>query len=644
MRTSIMLFNLVLLTAIAGSSCSRSHSGNHSGDTTTTIDEVDSSLVMVAQSSASSATTNLTHSDPLYYTPFNFNQILSFTYTPTGLTSATSMSNRGRFMFKSVASGKYLGIGTSGAVTANSTLVTYSDTLSKIHETIADASQPTWFQIVSELHGIYSLDADSSGVLSFANNRGSATSPANRGYVVFSYNSSTKLLQAKARYSYNLATYTHSSTPDASFPAQNWYVQENGGTFALVQSSGSATQMTLQNTPVDVTMPADFNPDAIAYQPNPAVPISSFIGNSISDMEGAGGHVRQNLDSSYAAQVAATGDDNSTANAASAMLDTIEASLAAEGARLRYPKALYLAFRKGALNTLLKSDGIANGTLGMNTVPYVYFTNAADDTGVHHPFMVIATYSIADKPNRLQDVSRPPGDGSTAHYPDQNVTRDATLQLDLVKIPLKDYGTISTLTENTLPATLNSDEGSPSANNVENYASTSGIGVAIDGVIIYPILNNTLVTAHSAAEITANGIHVGQGMGLHYHGDGHSVLKNDLNLYNIQDYAGQSHPPLIGFGLDGIALYGIYENLYPAMEGFSTGLDTFGGHTHGDLGYHYHAHTQTKTTAAGASYTAHTLMRGAWRGRINAIPEFWDTQKNEPAYSLAQRTRYVGKP
>ena len=33
-----------------------------------------------------------------------------------------------------------------------------------------------------------------------------------------------------------------------------------------------------------------------------------------------------------------------------------------------------------------------------------------------------------------------------------------------------------------------------------------------------------------------------------------------LNLYNIDDYSSNSHPPLIGFGYDGIALYGKYEN------------------------------------------------------------------------------------
>jgi hypothetical protein len=355
------------------------------------------------------------------------------------------------------------------------------------------------------------------------------------------------------------------------------------------------------------------------------------------------GKVYKDLNANYRNQANVVGDDAATATAAATMLSTISTTLKAEGASLRYPESLYIAFRKAALNTVLSSNGIANGSYNMHTVPYVYFTNEADSAGAHHPFMVLATYSLADKPNRLQDVSRPPGDGSTTGYATQKITRDATLQLNLVKIPLKNYGEVADLAENTLPASLNSDEGNKVANSVFNYASTSGIGVAVDGVIIYPILNNTLATTQSSAEITSTGIHVGQGMGLHYHADGHTVRNNDMNLYNMNDYIGQTHPPVIGFGLDGIALFGIYESLYKDMEGYATGLDSFGGHTHGSLGYHYHAHTYATTSSKNAAYTLHALMRGAWRGKINSIPEFWDTAKGEPAYSMAQRHVYVGK-
>lgn len=70
---------------------------------------------------------------------------------------------------------------------------------------------------------------------------------------------------------------------------------------------------------------------------------------------------------------------------------------------------------------------------------------------------------------------------------------------------------------------------------------TKQLSVAVDGVVIYVSFNNTLVPAQTVAEITSNGIHVEQGMGLHYHTDGHTALNNDFNLYNINDYSGQSH-------------------------------------------------------------------------------------------------------
>ena len=69
--------------------------------------------------------------------------------------------------------------------------------------------------------------------------------------------------------------------------------------------------------------------------------------------------------------------------------------------------------------------------------------------------------------------------------------------------------------------------------NVDNYTSTSSTGIAVDGVIMYPSLNNVLVYATFAAEITSTGIHVGRGMGFHYHADGHAFNQNGINLYNI---------------------------------------------------------------------------------------------------------------
>jgi len=191
--------------------------------------------------------------------------------------------------------------------------------------------------------------------------------------------------------------------------------------------------------------------------------------------------------------------------------------------------------------------------------------------------------------------------------------------------------------------------------NVYNYTSISAIGVMIDGVALYPVLNNTLTSAHKCAEITHNGIHVGQGMGLHYHADGHSAdaTHNNMSLYNYFDYIDHSHPPIIGFGLDGIALYGIYDADY-SMDGSTVALDDFGGHSHGDYGYHYHSHivnntssnnidvvTADELTGASTTYDLHILMKGAWKGKINNIPEFWNTSLSAPEYSLGQKNKYV---
>ncbi len=636
-RSSQPVCQVALTLLLFSSACgSGSDDGTSDGG-----DSADSSIIMVASSSPSSATATSTHSDPLYFTPFRASSILTYGYTPGSLTAASAFTARSRYMVMT-SSLKYLEYSTGGVAVASNTFGTYADTMRKIVQAVPDSSQPTLFRLDSELHSLYSLDTDGSGNLSFENSWGSAATPSSdRGYVVFAYDSATGRLQAKARYNYILAGYTHST--DSSFSYANYYVQENAGFFRLVASAGSATSFSLYQSPINVAMPTDFNPDSTAYVSNSRVSISGSVSNSTTDMEGAGGRVQGGMDSAYLPQVAATGNNASTAAAASAMLDTIESTLASEGASLRYPKALYLAFRVGLLETTSQSDQIANGTLGMKAVPYVYFTNEANDSGVHHPFMVIASYSITDKPNRLLDVARPPGDGISGGYESQSVTRDATLQLYLSKIPLRNYGEISSLTENTMLNTLNADEGGQEENDVFNYASISAIGVAVDGVVIYPVLNNTLATAANSAEITSNGAHVGQGMGIHYHADGHSALSNDFTLYNIQDYPGQSHPPVIGFGYDGIALFGIYETAYASMEGYSTQLDTYGGHTHGTLGYHYHAHMSQATSLRGNSYTLHALMRGAWKGRINDIPEFWDVSHGAPAYSLSQNHRYVGK-
>jgi hypothetical protein len=90
---------------------------------------------------------------------------------------------------------------------------------------------------------------------------------------------------------------------------------------------------------------------------------------------------------------------------------------------------------------------------------------------------------------------------------------------------------------------------------------------------------------------------------------------------------GKTHPPLLGFGYDGIALFGRYRTTTDsAMLGYNT-LDDFGAHNHDSIGYHYHAHTVTShsSTSVQGSTTVkdmYPLMKGAYIGITNSIPFF----------------------
>jgi hypothetical protein len=570
-------------------------------------------------------------------------------------------------------------------------LVTYKDFYSKTFQLdlSSNASENGSYRIDSEFHPLYSLDYNStSGNIVFKNIWGSARAnvSAQAGYVNFSFvNNKIKAIDRYNYYSTDISSATNKYISgnvvlDTAFTMANTYVYYDTTSDALKLTSNIslANDFTVYTSPINVGLPSAYNPSNHEFVKNGRVPVEQWISNSRSDMEGTSGKVWKDMSSIYRQQITSVGYNTSTNSVAESMLDAIFST----GTSIRYAKEVYKTFRDGALKIQLKSAAIANGDVGQNTVPYVYFTNELSGTD-YHPFMCIASYSISDKPNRLLDVPRPPGDGhaGSTGYADQQVTRDATLQLYLYKIPMRDYGEVTKATDNTLLNNIRDDailketgytSGNVGAYNCYNYAGIAGIGVTIDGIVIYPIYNNVLNTAPYTAEITATGVHVGRGMGLHYHSDGHSVLNNNMNLYNMNDYVGRSHPPLIGFGLDGIALYGIYETAYSSMDGYGITLDKFGGHEHDGYGYHYHCHNvvssmneideydesgnKIKTdydvtngvndapVSANISYTMHIMMKGAWKGNINGIPEFWDTNTNSPAYSLSQKHKFVGKP
>ena len=481
------------------------------------------------------------------------------------------------------------------------------------------------FRIVTAKHSNYALDINDQGVTDsliirdFRSINNIDTSTA--GYLTFTISgSSPMLLSASGRKIYDTGT-------DTYIDDGTWTTKEvllTSGALTLTSSAG--TSMTIYSPPINFEIPADFNPDETARVSNEELtPITK---------EDAISGTASKVVSAYADQVTATGADADTTAAAEAMLTTIETTLVAEGSQLRYSADFYITFRAGLFSRTIQSADATDSTLGQATVPYVFFTNEADADGVHHPFMVIASYGLPDSMALLWDVAKPPGDGGAGvEYEDQSVTRSFHRESFLMKIPLRDYGEVESLTENDMNSDLATDAGETELTH-HNYASLSATGVAIDGVVIYPTFNNALHVVQADAEISAHGMHSGKGLGLHYHADAHSATEEGLNLYNSSDYTGHTHPPIVSMGFDGVAGYGIYQSGDTTSDGIDIDLDSFGGHEHGNYGYHYHSFTATETTAAGAGpsdpageveYTKHMLPPlGAWSGRINDIPEFWD--------------------
>ena len=650
-------------------------------------------------------------------TPQVFSEILSRSVSPNisvPTISTSSITNRNRYLIQSNST--YFKIGdtlqlSGGNGTYNvefdTSFVTYKNYLVKTFQTVEDTADPTCFRIDSELNYLFSLDYDGTKLL-FQNNWGSKYVTNASGYLCFNYTAGGKLKVIK-RYSYSTSTYTH--TEVTGYAYANYYVKYVGGVLTLTATEGDGSVFTFYYSSMNVSIPFDFNPLLQKYVTNSRVDIAAYISNTIENIEAAYNNInskfrinfyntngtKKTSDAGfvYANQLTAIGYDETTNYYADLMLSQISTKIlnnTTYSKKLRYPSSVYKTFREGALKFVLKSNEVANGEIDMNTTPFVYFTCESDGTD-YHPFMCMASFSVSDKPNRLLDICRPPGDGDGS-YDSQKVTRDATLQLYLSKVPMLDYGTVvditgsvyyngSTVVDDSSGNTNNYHSSSLAYNFIEyytengnentdgtriytsvtynnyNYTSNSGIGIMVDGVSLYPVLNNTCNTAHKSAEITDVGHHVGRGMGLHYHGDGYGAKlttynkTNNLYLYNDHDYFGAKHPPIIGFGYDGIALYGIYNSEYSYMDGYNVSLDNFGGHTHGEYGYHYHSHTVQNNSSNNVDigtpatvYKIHVLMKGTWKGNVNNIPSFWNPASGThnqyaPQYSLSQRNKYV---
>ena len=517
------------------------------------------------------------------------------------------------------------------------------------------------YTIRPELKIYFAIDANASGGVSSAGNAlirqvksSDYSSLSNTGYLVFTFSGSPNdaTIRAASRYIYDQGS--SGFMLDSSWSDNHWVKISVSGV-ELVNSEEDATSFKLADSSglLDVSNLAGqaFNPAGISWQTNnfaswPVNPNTSeveVVSLANSQLAGPDGLVYKDIDHQYRTQF---GADEQARAVASAYLNQIEAALLHAGDSLRYDPSLYMTVRDNMLTHKFGAIDEVNAVMGEQTVPFVFFTNAQDSSGKYHPFMVVGSNNGSGGPNFLIDVARPPGDGSSGNYADQTITRNAVLSSSLIRIPLKDYGLVSSLTENDLSAlnSLASDAGvSVTDYNVYNYASTSLSGMAIDGVKIYPAMNNTLAFAQMNAEISSTGIHVGRGMGLHYHADGHSFKGNGLNLYNLEDYAGHSHPPVIGFSMDGLALYGKYEDACSTMDGYAVELDDYGSHAHEDYGQHYHAHDKNVTGSWGSnsySFTKHFLLVGAYKGKINDIPGFQNINTNQ--LKDAELGKYVG--
>jgi len=393
-----------------------------------------------------------------------------------------------------------------------------------------------------------------------------------------------------------------------------------------VAAEASATPLYLYSSPLSLGIPTFMNPMATDFaSEGPA----AFL-NKVTSTTAVEAKIASEVNSTYSNQVSATGTNATTKTNADARLAIIKAAVESNGGTLRYAPALYTAFRDGLLANKLVSDSISDGTPGQNMVPYVYFTNEKDDSGVYHPFMVAINYGNQASPNGLKDVPSPPCSGACG--PSAIVTRYSNLESYITMIPMRNYGQVSAVTDNlTFTSNLWADvlglvNGVTLDKNVYTYADLADNGVLIDGSVMFPVFGNGLTPSHLRGELSPSGCHVGQGGGgPHCHADGYQSGQG-LGLYNDTDYVGKTHPPLIGFGYDGIALFGQYRSTDSALLGYGTALDSFGGHNHDSIGYHYHAHTVTDYQPVGldSTYksTLHVLMKGAYIGKIDTIPYF----------------------
>jgi len=284
-------------------------------------------------------------------------------------------------------------------------------------------------------------------------------------------------------------------------------------------------------------------------------------------------------------------------------------------------------------------------------------------------FVVVGSMAPGYEMN-MDDIPQPPG-GTNSATGAACVTGDVTvssLKLEVNAFPLiGTYSLLSTAAVTNNMASFPNGAQAAGSSDVGRYFSNtgfgafglpadSGIGITVFGQSIYPTYSNTGQVTLDSCEVDSCNEHVGQGGGQpHLHGDPFSATDGKC-LYSPQNYTDSAgnqdntvHPPLIGFSYDGPMIYGRY--LDTNAPGFSTGLDTCGGHEHDDYDYHYHPQifqatttSMHKGTAAGktspyVTYPAFTPgPSDCWRGDISTDSVFWTKKDDKDLMAICSGT------
>ena len=196
----------------------------------------------------------------------------------------------------------------------------------------------------------------------------------------------------------------------------------------------------------------------------------------------------------------------------------------------------------------------------------------------------------------------------------------------------------------------------------------NGVGMAVNGIVIFPIYNNNGQYTPAKCETDSCGEHVGQGGGHpHYHsdpfGDQDTATSAPTScLYGPSNYTSNSgtagdlsaHPPVVGFSFDGHLIYGRY--LSSTSPGFQApNLDNCGGHYHAEAGtdqhgfdlqanYHYHMQVFDATCGSGDMCTSGESYKASTTGPFNCFKQNLATSAGSSAtVTGASSTSYAGR-